>query len=152
MTKWVRMSENDNGDEEDEEEEAEAEDQDGWLAADDEVDVVDNENEMDEETKMLRKKQLENRVNITSQVVCSTSACMGLPITDKRVQTEKKVGEYVRGWEVQTALDMLNDLCVHSLKEDKPVYLDAFAPGMFEDKSMEWWTRKGLPLSSLRCK
>jgi len=122
--------ENDIGDDEEDKEVEDAdENEDGWLAADDEV-----EDDLDEETKMIRKKHLESagsshlaRGELAVSIVAPTST--GQPITT--IRSDECIS-MVDGLTVNEGRELL---CSHaSIVSDCEIHLTAFPPALVDEK------------------
>jgi chromatin assembly factor 1 subunit A len=131
--------ENDMGDEEEEKDDEEGDlNEDGWLAADDEI-----EGELDgdeEETKMLRQKKLECGDESTQKraelTVCVVAPVEGMPLTENRyngIGSSRK--HLVEGLDFQKGCQLLESHQATNLN-DFDIWLDAFPPALIEEDAV----------------
>lgn len=128
--------ENDPGDDEEDKDEEMEDDEDGWLAADDEIDE-----DLDEETKILRKKTLQSKSNEDAgqlnveykvSIVAPTSGVPLSSVDSCRVVTPCN-SPRVQGFDKpQDAIDLLNSHEV-TVYKNADIFLDAFPPALIDD-------------------
>jgi chromatin assembly factor 1 subunit A len=125
--------ENDMGDEEEENEEEEGDlNEDGWLAADDEI-----EDELDEETKMLRKQQVECGDATTHNNGAELTACLiapmnGIPLTEIHCKIGLSHKSLVEGLDFKKGYQLL-EAHQNTTLNDFDIWLDAFPPALIEE-------------------
>jgi chromatin assembly factor 1 subunit A len=129
----------DNDGDDDEKDEEPGEDDDGFIAAEDEID---DELDLDVETKLLKQKQRETMLaNASSQrpelqTIRIISPFNGMPFN----KSSTEPGGYVEGFTFSEGCDLLASHSVISLDSDV-IFLDAFAPTMIDEVD-------GLPLDA----
>lgn len=115
--------------EEDKDEENDIEDEDGWLAADDEI-----PEDLDEETKERLRKQYEaKKKEVTGELtVCIIAPVDGKPFT---FDCDGELSPNVEGFSLSDAADIMKTHIAETIEQNIELCLDPFPPSLIDEPS-----------------